>query len=96
MTAIELARKCPPSTTAFSVGAVIVDAADNGISRGYSRETDPRVHAEEAARAKLGTIDKARLKGSTIYSTLELCSEGRSRRAHAPSSSSKRGFPAWS
>ncbi|WP_414626017.1 hypothetical protein [Microbispora rosea] len=78
------------------VGAVIVDAADNGISRGYSRETDPRVHAEEAALAKLGTIDKARLKGSTIYSTLELCSEGRSRRAHAPSSSSKRGFPAWS
>ncbi|GAA0391351.1 hypothetical protein GCM10009530_48300 [Microbispora corallina] len=79
MTAIELARKCPPSTTAFSVGAVIVDAEGNEISRGYSRETDPRVHAEEAALAKLGTIDKTRLKGSTIYSTLEPCSERRSR-----------------
>ncbi|MFI7624662.1 deaminase [Microbispora rosea] len=77
--AIELARKCPPSTTAFSVGAVIVDAEGNEISRGYSRETDPRVHAEEAALAKLGTIDKARLRGSTIYSTLEPCSERRSR-----------------
>ncbi|WP_084370222.1 deaminase, partial [Microbispora sp. ATCC PTA-5024] len=74
-----LARKCPPSTTAFSVGAVIVDAEGNEISRGYSRETDPRVHAEEAALAKLGTIDKTRLKGSTIYSTLEPCSERRSR-----------------
>src|ERR1700728_2988695 len=36
--AIELAWQCPPSATAFSVGAVIVDASGDEISRGFSRE----------------------------------------------------------
>ncbi|MEU7883480.1 deaminase [Microbispora bryophytorum] len=79
MAAIELARKCPPSTSAFSVGAIIVGSGGMELSRGYSRETDPHVHAEEAALAKLGVVDKARLAGSTMYSTLEPCSERRSR-----------------
>lgn len=79
MDAIELARKCPPSPTAFSVGAIIVDSKGNEISRGYSRETDPHVHAEEAALAKVSVTDKTRLTNSTIYSTLEPCSERRSR-----------------
>ncbi|WKK21657.1 deaminase [Streptomyces olivoreticuli] len=77
--AIELSRKCPPSEGAFSVGAIIVDADGNEISRGYSRENDPHVHAEEAALAKL-TADDSRLAGATIYSTLEPCSQRRSER----------------
>ncbi|WP_169989186.1 deaminase [Microbispora sp. H10836] len=77
--AIELAQKCPPSTTAFSVGAIVVDREGREISRGYSRETDPHVHAEEAALAKLNMVDGPDLTGATIYSTLEPCSERRSR-----------------
>ncbi|MEU4968480.1 deaminase [Streptomyces smyrnaeus] len=76
--AIELSRLCPPSETAFSVGAVIVDADGNEIASGYSRETDPHVHAEESALAKLAA-DDARLGSATIYSTLEPCAQRRSR-----------------
>lgn len=76
--AIELSRLCPPSTTAFSVGAVIVDADGQEMATGYSRETDAHVHAEESALAKLPAGD-SRLTGATIYSTLEPCSERKSR-----------------
>lgn len=51
--ACDLARKCPPSQTAFSVGAVIVGADGTELARGFSRETDPKAHAEEEALAKL-------------------------------------------
>ncbi|MGH3869508.1 MAG: deaminase [Pseudonocardiaceae bacterium] len=76
--AIELAHQCPPSPGAFSVGAVIVGQNGEEISRGYSRETDSHVHAEESALAKLAT-DDPRLKTATIYSTLEPCSQRKSR-----------------
>lgn len=77
--AIELAWRCPPSQTAFSVGAVIVDAAGNELSRGFSREGgDPVVHAEESALGKLAS-GEPRLAGATLYSTLEPCSQRRSR-----------------
>jgi diaminohydroxyphosphoribosylaminopyrimidine deaminase/5-amino-6-(5-phosphoribosylamino)uracil reductase len=77
--AIELAWQCPPSATAFSVGAVIVDASGDEISRGYSREGgDPVVHAEESALGKLAAGDP-RLAGATMYSTLEPCSQRKSR-----------------
>lgn len=76
--AIELAHQCPSSLGAFSVGAVIVDQNGNEISRGYSRETDSHVHAEESALAKLSNGDP-RLTASTIYSTLEPCSQRKSR-----------------
>jgi pyrimidine deaminase RibD-like protein len=47
--AIELSRHCPPAPTAFSVGAILV-AADGGvIGTGFSRQRDPRDHAEEVA-----------------------------------------------
>lgn len=72
--AIELAHRCPPSASAFSVGAVIVGVDGQELARGYSRETDQRVHAEEAALAKLGPGDE-RLRTATIYSTLEPCSQ---------------------
>lgn len=81
--AIELARLCPPSESAFSVGAVIVDALGNELSRGFSRETG-RCHAEESALEKLGatatataigtsTAASASLSGATLYSSLEPC-----------------------
>ncbi|GAA2662831.1 hypothetical protein GCM10010400_22540 [Streptomyces aculeolatus] len=76
--AIELSRLCPPSETAFSVGAIIVDAAGNEIANGYSRETDPHVHAEESALAKLAPED-VRLGAAMIYSTLEPCAKRSSR-----------------
>ena len=76
--ALELARLCPPKESAYSVGAVIVDEHGREISRGYSRETDEHVHAEESALSKLLDNDD-RLRRSTLYSTLEPCSERRSR-----------------
>ncbi|MGW0181087.1 deaminase [Nocardia sp. NPDC003345] len=73
MRAIELARRSPVVAGAFSVGAVIVaDGAE--IATGYSRESDPKEHAEEAALAKLDPADP-RLRRATLYSTLEPCSE---------------------
>jgi riboflavin biosynthesis pyrimidine reductase/pyrimidine deaminase RibD-like protein len=74
---IDLSHRCPPSTTAFSVGAVIVDAAGEEIAWGYSRETDDLVHAEESALAKLGA--DPRLATATIYSSMEPCSRRKSR-----------------
>lgn len=71
--AIELANDCPTVAGAFSVGAVIV-VDDQEIATGFSRETDAKVHAEEAALNKLSTDDQ-RLSRATIYSTLEPCSE---------------------
>lgn len=77
--AVSLAWQCPPSDTAFSVGAVIVDAAGAELSRGFSREGgDPVVHAEESALGKLSP-GEPRLAGATIYSTLEPCSQRKSR-----------------
>jgi pyrimidine deaminase RibD-like protein len=76
--AIELAQRCPPSATAFSVGAVIVEAYDAVLATGYSREGDPREHAEEAALGKVAPDDR-RLAGATIYSSLEPCSVRASR-----------------
>ncbi len=77
--AVSLAGRCPPSETAFSVGAVVVDAAGTELSRGFSREGgDPVVHAEESALGKLAP-GEPRLAGATIYSTLEPCSRRKSR-----------------
>lgn len=76
--AVDLARLCPPSEGAYSVGAVIVDEHGHEIARGYSRENDPHVHAEESALGKLAN-DDLRLAKATIYSTLEPCSQRRSR-----------------
>lgn len=74
--ACDLARLCPPSRTAFSVGAVIVDAAGREVARGFSREGDPSEHAEEAALAKAAGAD---LGGATVYSSLEPCGRRASR-----------------
>ncbi len=76
--AIDLSRQCPPVAGAYCVGAVIVGRDGTELSFGYSRETDPQVHAEESALAKLDPGDR-RLTGATLYSTLEPCSQRRSR-----------------
>ncbi|WP_371670479.1 dihydrofolate reductase family protein [Streptomyces sp. NBC_00289] len=79
--ACELAQRCPPSSTAFSVGAVVVAADGTELARGHSREGgDPVVHAEEAALAKLDASDP-RLAGATVYSSLEPCALRASRPA---------------
>jgi diaminohydroxyphosphoribosylaminopyrimidine deaminase/5-amino-6-(5-phosphoribosylamino)uracil reductase len=78
--AIELANRCPASTSAFSVGAVVVDGAGIELASGWSRDTDPQVHAEESALARAG--DRTRLRTATMYSTLEPCSK-RASRPHA-------------
>jgi diaminohydroxyphosphoribosylaminopyrimidine deaminase / 5-amino-6-(5-phosphoribosylamino)uracil reductase len=87
--AIELSRSCPEVATAYAVGAIVVDAAGVELARGYSRETDPAGHAEEAALAKLAGIGRDAKAGggvagrdlshATIYTSLEPCSTRRSR-----------------
>ncbi|CAM5269499.1 hypothetical protein SHIRM173S_10286 [Streptomyces hirsutus] len=77
--ACELADRCPPSETAFSVGAVVVAADGTELARGHSREGgDPVVHAEEAALAKIDPADP-RLATATVYSSLEPCARRTSR-----------------
>ncbi|MEZ3182197.1 dihydrofolate reductase family protein [Streptomyces pimonensis] len=79
--ACELAAECPPSETAFSVGAVVVAADGTELARGHSREgADPVVHAEEAALAKADPADP-RLATATVYSSLEPCARRASRPA---------------
>ncbi|SMF85635.1 dihydrofolate reductase family protein [Streptomyces sp. Amel2xC10] len=77
--ACELAAQCPPSDTAFSVGAVVVAADGTELARGHSREGgDLQAHAEEAALAKVDPADP-RLAGATVYSSLEPCAVRASR-----------------
>jgi riboflavin-specific deaminase-like protein len=77
--AIELATHCPPSSTAFAVGAIVVDAHGDELARGFSREAGGPEHAEEAALDKLDPADP-RLRGATMYSSMEPCG----RRASSP------------
>jgi pyrimidine deaminase RibD-like protein len=70
--AIELSRRCPPSPSAFCVGAVIVAADGSTLATGFSRQRDPHDHAEEGTLAMLCPGDP-RLPGATLYSSLEPC-----------------------
>src|SRR5690242_1754044 len=70
--AIDLSRHCPPSPSAFCVGAVVVAADGTVMATGYSRETSQHSHAEEAALARIDPSDP-RLAGATLYSSLEPC-----------------------
>jgi 5-amino-6-(5-phosphoribosylamino)uracil reductase len=77
--ACALAAQCPPSASAFSVGAIVVAADGTELARGHSREgDDPVVHAEEAALAKIDPADP-RLPTATVYSSLEPCTRRASR-----------------
>ncbi|EEB06028.1 CMP/dCMP deaminase family protein [Schizosaccharomyces japonicus yFS275] len=73
--ALDEAKKCNPTDTAFCVGSVIVE---NGqvVSTGYSRELPGNTHAEESAILKLLQRDpKHDFTRSVIYSTMEPCSK---------------------
>ncbi|MBO3732453.1 deaminase [Glycomyces niveus] len=72
--AVALAERCPPSTTAFSVGAVLVKDG-RAVGEGYSRAEEPSDHAEEVALRHAG--DAAR--GATAYSSMEPCGHRASR-----------------
>ncbi|GAB3465488.1 hypothetical protein GCM10027570_53860 [Streptomonospora sediminis] len=76
--AIDLSRRCPPSDTAFSVGAIVVDADGEVVAEGYSRRDSPGDHAEEAALRGIDPADP-RLAAATLYSSLEPCSRRFSR-----------------
>ena len=75
--AVALARHCPPSATAFSVGAIVVAADGREIARGWSRDVDAVVHAEESALQR--AAGDPGLRGATVYSSLEPCSMRASR-----------------
>jgi diaminohydroxyphosphoribosylaminopyrimidine deaminase/5-amino-6-(5-phosphoribosylamino)uracil reductase len=49
------------------------------LATGYTAETDPAHHAEEAALAKLADRRGADLVGATIYTSMEPCTVRRSR-----------------
>ena len=70
--AIELSRRCPPSASAYCVGAVLVGSDGAVLATGFSREHDPYDHAEEAALALVDPADP-RLASATLYSSLEPC-----------------------
>jgi pyrimidine deaminase RibD-like protein len=76
--AVELARRCPPSASAFSVGALVVDGDGAVLAEGWSRRSDPADHAEESALALLGPGWRAPAD-TTVYSSLEPCSVRSSR-----------------
>jgi riboflavin biosynthesis pyrimidine reductase/pyrimidine deaminase RibD-like protein len=87
--AIELSRQCPPSDTAFSVGAVIVSEDGEVLATGFSREQEEKDHAEEVALRKLAADPRlsstsrlkgaSLLKGATLYSSLVPCGARSSR-----------------
>jgi diaminohydroxyphosphoribosylaminopyrimidine deaminase / 5-amino-6-(5-phosphoribosylamino)uracil reductase len=76
--AIELSKRCQPSDRAYSVGALIIGEEGELLASGYSRETDGRAHAEEAALGKLAGSG-VKLVGATLYTSLEPCSRRASR-----------------
>ena len=80
--AVELSRLCPPSDSAFSVGAVVVGEDGDVLATGFSREQEDHDHAEEVALRKLaaGKLgNDPRLRHATIYSSLVPCGARASR-----------------
>jgi riboflavin-specific deaminase-like protein len=80
--AVELSRLCPPSDSAFSVGAVVVGEDGEVLATGYSREQEDHDHAEEVALRKLaqGKLGPdPRLRHATLYSSLVPCGARASR-----------------
>jgi pyrimidine deaminase RibD-like protein/riboflavin biosynthesis pyrimidine reductase len=65
--AFRLSEQCPPSKTAFAVGAIACTEELRILATGYSRETGPNDHAEEAMLSKLDGPPH------TVICTLEPC-----------------------
>jgi len=79
--AVELSRLCPPSDSAFSVGAVVVGEDGEVLATGFSREQEDHDHAEEVALRKLCSSlgPDPRLRHATMYSSLVPCGARASR-----------------
>lgn len=71
--AVEEGRRCTPGPTSYCVGAVVVTAAGERFT-GYTHESSPTHHAEQEAVAK-ALAAGADLRGGTIYSSMEPCSQ---------------------
>lgn len=71
--ALALAKQCLPSPTAFCVGAVLVGPGGEVLSTGFSRELPGNTHAEQCALEKM--LPGTPPQGSTMYTTMEPCSE---------------------
>lgn len=65
--ALALSTQCPASNTAFAVGALACTEDFTVLATGYSRETGPTDHAEEAMLSKLDQPPH------TVICTLEPC-----------------------
>jgi pyrimidine deaminase RibD-like protein len=83
--ALDEAKKCIPTPTAYCVGCVIVHPITRAVlASGYSRELQGNTHAEENALTKL-SHDKellfapSQIIGLDLYATMEPCSERLSR-----------------
>lgn len=73
--AVDLGRRCPPVTGAFSVGAVVAMANGEVISTGFSREIGAHWHAEELALLRAqDIIEQRELVECHLFSSLEPCS----------------------
>lgn len=70
---IELARNAPPSSSAFGVGAVLVDEDGAVLAQGWSRETGPHEHAEEVMLSRVP--DRHVPPTATLYTSLEPCGQ---------------------
>jgi 5-amino-6-(5-phosphoribosylamino)uracil reductase len=86
-----LADRCPPSESAFDVGCVVVGDDGAVLGTGWSRRDDPRDHAEEGVLRRLG--DDPRLRGATLYSSLEPCGERSSRKDPCATLIERAGIP---
>ncbi len=71
--ALEVSKLSPPRDSCYRVGAV-VETLGGDLFDGYTLETSPTHHAEQAAISK-ALAAGADLRGATIYSTIEPCSQ---------------------
>src|SRR5699024_9715911 len=98
--AVELASRCEPSDSAFSVGAIIVAHDGTVLGSGWSRRHDPHEHAEEATLDAVVDEARHRLVDATIYTSLEPCSRRASRPVTCTEHVIQAGIPrivfAWS
>ncbi|MFI3289911.1 MAG: dihydrofolate reductase family protein [Rikenellaceae bacterium] len=69
---IEISRLSPPKQSCYRVGALI-ETLKGEIFEGYTLETAPTHHAEQAAMHK-AILAGADLIGATIYASMEPCS----------------------
>lgn len=71
--AVELSRRCVPGPASYCVGAVVVTRCGARFT-GYTHETSPTHHAEQEAVAKALAAGVS-LRGATVYSSMEPCSQ---------------------